>query len=235
MAPDPGSIQYGVPLHLEWFKTTASHNTVSVDMTPQRPCTGKLLTFQPGKGIQIAAASADDACPGVRFRRTLALLSGGVVLDLCELSSDEERVYDYIYHNRGAFSSPLPLQDLSSPIGAAHGYQHIRGPRSARTDGDWTARWDDGDAGVCLTMAGAPGTEVLAGTGPGNPPSEMLPLILARRRGRVAQFATALVVYKNSAPDVQLSLEASGAKAWRVSVRVGDETRTVELPRYGEV
>ncbi|OGG55963.1 MAG: hypothetical protein A3F84_00740 [Candidatus Handelsmanbacteria bacterium RIFCSPLOWO2_12_FULL_64_10] len=232
MAPDPGSIQYGVPLHLEWFKTTVSHNTVSVDMSPQKPCAGKLLTFRPGRDAQIASASADDAYPGVRFRRTLALLTNGIVLDLCELSSDEEHVYDYIYHNRGAFSSPLPLRDLSSPIGAGHGYQHIRGPRSARTDGDWTARWDDGDAGVCLAMTGAPGTEVITGIGPGNPPSEMLPLILARRRDRAAQFAVALVVYKNSAPDVQLSLEASGAKAWRVRVQVGDDSRTVELPRY---
>jgi hypothetical protein len=62
----------------------------------------------------------------------------------------------------------------------------------------------------------------------------MLPLIIARRRGRAAQFATALVVYKNSAPDVQLSLEASGAETWQVRVQVGDKAVTVELPRYGD-
>jgi hypothetical protein len=230
MAPDPGSIQYGVPLHLEWFKTTVSHNTVSVDLSPQKPCTGTLLAFQPGGDVQIAAAAADDAYPGVRFRRTVALLSGGLVLDLCELSSEEEHLYDWTYHNQGAFSSPLPLRDLTLPIGTAHGYQHIRNPRSARTDEGWTARWDDGDAGVSLAMAGVPGAEVLTGIGPGNPPSESLPLVIARRRARSAQFATALLVYKNSAPDLQLALETSDAEKWRISVRTGDETRTVELP-----
>jgi hypothetical protein len=40
MAPDPGSIQYAAPLQLGWFKTTVSHNTVSVDGQPQEPCTG---------------------------------------------------------------------------------------------------------------------------------------------------------------------------------------------------
>ncbi len=230
MAPDPGSIQYGAPLHLEWFKTTVSHNTVSVDMTPQKPCTGTLLAFETGGDAQVASASADDACPGVRFRRTVALLSGGVVVDLCELEGDEEHVYDWIYHNRGAFSCALPLRALDGNIGEAHGYQHIRGPRSARTDGDWTARWDDGDAGVCLAVAGATGTEVFAGEGPGNPPSAMLPLVIARRRGEAARFVTALVPYRDRAPEARVAVEED-AEGVRVRVEVDGAGQVVALAR----
>lgn len=233
MAPDPGSIQYGVPLHLEWFKTTMSHNTVLVDRTPQEACTGKLLAFRTDGEAQMAAASADDAYPGVRFRRTIALLNGGIVIDLCELDSDEDHVYDWVHHNRGEFSSPLPLRDIPSPLGDEHGYQHVRSPRLISTDVDWTARWHDGDAGVCLAMIGAPGTEVIAGIGPTNPPPETLPMVIVRRRGKCARFASVFAVYRGEASQVQISVDDSRADAFRVQVQVGDDARKVDLPRNG--
>ncbi|MBT3603599.1 MAG: hypothetical protein HOE48_02385 [Candidatus Latescibacteria bacterium] len=151
LAPDPGSIQYGVPLHLEWFKTTLSHNTILVDQQPQAPCTGELHTFDIRDDIRIASASANDAYPGVQFKRTIALLNNGIVLDLVDLHSEEEHTYDWVFHCKGAFSSPQSFTPCK-PLGTEHGYQHVTHPRSTQTNDTWKAQWSLNDANVTLNI-----------------------------------------------------------------------------------
>jgi len=230
MAPDPGSILYRAPLHLQWFKTTLSHNTLLVDMAPQAPCTGTLHEFHTDGEVQLSSASADDAYPGVQFRRTVALLPGCIVLDLCQAQSDTEHVYDWVYHNRGEFSSPLRFEGLPAPLGEANGYQHVSSPRVAHTSNSWAARWHDQDAGVALAVAGEPGTEVIAGEGPGNPPPLLLPMVVVRRKGKQATFAAAYVVYRGGAPMVELSVGAGTDGLCRLSVSVDGDARVVDMP-----
>jgi len=229
LAPDPGSIQYGAPLHTEWFKTTLSHNTVLVDSQPQAPCTGELLEFRANGVVQVASARADDAYPGVRFSRTIALLSGSAVVDICRVESDGEHVYDWTFHCAGSFASPLPFEGLPAPLGESNGYQHVSSPRIARTGSGWTACWHDQGAGVCLAMAGAPGSEVFAGNGPGNPPPLMLPMVIVRQKAKGALFTAAYVVYRGDAPDVRISASASAANALQVSVVVNGDCSQAEL------
>lgn len=230
LAPDPGSIQYSVPLHLEWFKTTLSHNTVLVDQQPQQPCTGQLHIFDIRQGLRIASASADDAYPGVRFKRTIALLDGGLVLDLCELHSDREHTFDWAYHNRGALSSPLPLKSLGKPLGQTHGYQHMYDPASTRTDQAWTARWTLDSAFVALAQTGAPGAEIIAGTCPGNPASEPLGMVIARQRGKRALYASALSVCRDRAPELSLTVDLTDKTA-HFRLTLDGQTHTIDLPR----
>jgi len=230
MAPDPGSIQYAAPLHQEWFKTTISHNTISVDMQPQEPCTGELHLYDVRAGVQTASAAADDAYPGVRFRRSVALVPGGIVLDVCEIDSNQDHVYDWVHHNRGELSCSLDLAKMASPVGEQNGYQHIASPRRGSTQEDWSAVWLDNDAGVALRMVGAPGTVIIAGEGPANPPPLMYPMVIARRKGRQALFCSAFAVFRGAPPVVEFSV-AVEADAVHLSVQVGGASHDVALPR----
>src|SRR5664279_4287763 len=66
---DPGSINYGVPLHKEWYRATIAHNTVAVDGKDQSNADGELEQW----GDNGLTAKAGSAYPGVTLRRTLAL------------------------------------------------------------------------------------------------------------------------------------------------------------------
>lgn len=212
LAPDPGSIQYSVPLHLEWFKTTLSHNTILVDQQPQAPCTGELHTFDIRDDIRIASASANDAYPGVQFKRTIALLNNGIVLDLVDLSSEDEHTYDWVFHCKGAFSSLLPFTP-SKPLGTEHGYQHVANPQTTQTNDTWQAHWSLDDAHVTLVQTHSNNTEIFAGVGCGNPPSEKLPMVISRRRGKTTTYASAFIVQKDNTPNVNLSVGFTDATA----------------------
>ncbi len=229
LAPDPGSIQYGVPLHLEWFKTTLSHNTVLVDQQPQAPCTGELLSFDIRNNIRIASASANDAYPGVQFKRTIALLNNGIVLDLVDLHSEKEHAYDWVFHCKGAFSSPLPLSPCN-PLGTEHGYQHVANPQTAQTNNTWTAHWSLDDANVTLIQTQSPNTEIFTGIGCGNPPSEKLPMVISRRHAHKTTYASAYVIRQNDKPIVDLSVDLTDTTA-TFHLTVNGEQQSIDLSR----
>ncbi len=73
LAPDPGRLAYGAPLHGQWYRQTIAHNTVTVDGASQRPTEGRLLLFHDGEAIKVASAESDAAYDGVTMRRTVLL------------------------------------------------------------------------------------------------------------------------------------------------------------------
>ena len=221
MAPDPGSIPYAIPLHREWFKQTISHNTVLVDGISQEPCTGELVRLDAESDLQIASAVAHDAYPGLRYGRTVALAPGGVILDVFRIEGDGIHTFDWVFHCKGALTTNLAASPTDC-LGANHGYQHVENPQGATVDGPWSLTWTDNDAGVVLAMAGHGSTQVITGVGRGNPPSEKLPLVIARRSGASATFVAAYVVHAGSPEPVSLTSTQT------------DDTVSCELTRDGQ-
>ncbi|MCW5976803.1 MAG: heparinase II/III family protein [Bryobacteraceae bacterium] len=184
---DPGSINYGVPLHGEWYRSTIAHNTVSVDRRVQRNVDGKLEEWRVNDGVTRLAASAAGAYPGVLLRRELTL-EGSTLRDVFECASEEEHVYDWAFHVPGRLSSGLMLDRVDGPLGEQNGYQHITSVYHGKTDDDWWAAWELGGTRLTLRMKGALGTEVFVGEGPGRNPEDRTPLIVVRRKARRTAF-----------------------------------------------
>jgi hypothetical protein len=184
---DPGSINYGVPLHQEWYRSTIAHNTVSVDQELQRNEPGRLEKWAVENGVTRLVASADTVYGGVRLRRSLSL-NASELLDLFECASEDEHTYDWAFHVPGRFSSTLPFEPASATLGDSNGYQHVRALRHAETPNDFTATWDLGATRLILEMKGAPETEIFAGEGPGKKPEDRVSVLVVRRRTSKTTF-----------------------------------------------
>jgi hypothetical protein len=183
---DPGSINYGVPLFFEWYKATISHNTVSVDERQQQRADARVTEWRAEAGETVLAGEA-EVYPGVKFRRTLRL-KGAVLEDRFECESETEHVYDWAFHSQGALGTSLEMKRRTEPVAKVSGYQHIKEPSEAATDGDWTATWREGKATLTLKVKGAPGTTVFTGKGPGPDPADDIALVLVRRKGTRVVF-----------------------------------------------
>lgn len=183
---DPGSINYGVPLHQEWYRSTIAHNTVSVDEALQARVDGKLEEWSGSAMV----ASAGEAYSGVMLRRSLALAKGRLE-DRFTCSAEAPHTYDWAFHAPGQFRTSLALTGRASPLGTSNGYQHIEQVSEARTDGDWWASWESGGVRWTVNMKGAPGTEVFTGVAPGKNPTERIPLLVVRRRAAGTVFEAA--------------------------------------------
>jgi hypothetical protein len=175
---DPGSIQYGVPLHREWYRRTIAHNTVTVDGKDQATVDGELDAWSEGHLV----ARASKAYPGVELRRTLDF-DGSTLRDRFECSSAEEHDYDYAFHSQGKFSTSLELR----PHGPLE-YAHVEKVSEARPEGDWWCQWEQGDVRYRLRFNGTPGTVVYTAVGPGRNPADRVPMVIVRRHGNEAAF-----------------------------------------------
>jgi hypothetical protein len=180
---DPGSINYGVPLHREWYRSTIAHNTVSVDEQLQANMDGALERWSPAS----ITANAGPVYAGVTLRRTLHVAAAQID-DRFECSSETEHTYDWAFHVPGRLTMSLEMKPQASPVGAGNGYQHFRDVAQAETGGGFTARWETGAARLTLTFHAAPGTSVYTGYGPGRNPDERVPAIIVRRRAKATTF-----------------------------------------------
>jgi len=203
LAPDPGSVAYGIPIHQKWYKQTIGHNTLLVDQKSQNPCTGQLDVLANGKDFDVVRISAEEAYNGVRLSRTVLFIEN-TVLFLDRMTGDQHHMFDWVLHCRGQLRTDFKRNRSKEAMGETDGYEVIENVRIGQPDGDWRATWRTEDAGVRLTMLGSrKPTEVLsglgydnAGDGLGAPGESQTPLIVARRVRRRSTFGAVLQIFK---------------------------------------
>jgi hypothetical protein len=204
LAPDPGSVAYGIPIHQKWYKQTVAHNTLIVNQKSQNPCSGHLDALANGRDFDVVRMSAEEAYDGVRLTRTVLFVENTVLL-LDRMTGDRHHVYDWVLHCRGQLRTDLKRNPNKGAMGETDGYEVIEDVRMANPDRNWRATWRTKDAGLRLTMLGSrKPTEVLsgmgydnAGEGLGVPGDSQTPLIVARRRvRRRTTFGAVLQTFK---------------------------------------
>jgi hypothetical protein len=191
---DPGrarSQAYRLPIHTHWYKATLSHNTVLVDRQSQRPAAGKLLQFESKGDCTVAAASCDEAYPGVTHTRWL-VMTGTYLLIVDKLQAQKDHRFEWLYHNRGQKVACDAARDSVSLAGEIPGGEYIRDARRGATGAAIRAQFDGAGATTHLTMAAHEGTVVTMGDGVGGSVDDRVPMILIAREGREAFFAAVL-------------------------------------------
>ncbi|MCC7491490.1 MAG: heparinase II/III family protein [Fimbriimonadaceae bacterium] len=168
LLPDPGTAGYGSPIHSEWFKTTAAHNTVVVNHASQKATTGKLRHFDPAAGRAVAVS--DAAYPGFHLERAVQLLPDGLQDDFT-VSGQTVVDLDWFARAPGKLTVNLPLEPLSEQP-ANKTYARLADLRGALSDQPIVATWTlakPAGARLEVTMRAEPGTQVAVARAPGVP------------------------------------------------------------------
>jgi len=218
LAMDPGSIQYSVPLHRQWYRRSLAHNVIVVDGQDQRPATGRLGCFAAGQDAALAHAHACDAYPGVEVTRTIGMV-GDTVVVIDRAVSDKVHTYDWVYHNRGELRTDLDMAPFEGELGPSEPYRVPTSVQSAVVSEPVAATWSVKDAYVALTLHLDRETEFFTAVAPGFSAVERVPMVLARQKGRAATFVWAFTVRRGQADPVKVDKLAVTSRGTRCDDR----------------
>jgi hypothetical protein len=225
VAPDPGTLAYGLALQRDWYKTTLSHSTLAVDQTSQQNAPGKCLAFGAEQGVNYAMLDAGDAIPGVRFVRTAALVDENLIVFVDQVRCDRERRLDFAYHQDGTWGD-LPSGQPWTASGTGP-YAHLTNATTrdatqgltatTRLDASWTS---------AVTVAGGVPTEAITGTGPGLGGAHVqVPCLVLRRRAQETGLAWA-VALDGQAPTLAWMDAGGKPRSEEARVRISAPGRT---------
>ncbi len=223
---EAGADGYGTAVSGEFFPSTLAHSTVVVDGLDQQESRGALGYFVRDADGSTLTASADAAYPGVAQRRLVHLTAEGHLADMFEVVANESRTFDYVLHGDGSATTSLTLSPLSAGFGGAYG--HLSQVQGAQVDGDFEVTFvaEDGSEST-VWVAGEPGTQVLLAVAPGFPIASSHPVLIVRRSGTRAVFASAVTEGASLATGVVLSLEDDGSDPELHLSRPGVEGKTI--------
>jgi hypothetical protein len=196
LAVDPGTQAYAAKTHATWDKMTVAHNTISVDGKVQAAATGKLLEWVPLPGATLVRLDGGPAYPGITLERTIVLTAEYAIDSFrATAAGGEAHRYDWLYHNYGAITTPLPLEPYSA-MTRENGYQHLTGTKGAATGEAWSVVFGQKSANLLVRMLGEPGTEVVTGEGLGPDLRVPVPFVMARRNAPATRFVALLEPYR---------------------------------------
>ena len=221
----------------ELNRATLCHNTVMVDKKDHQPVAGllDLTVFQDTPGMKLATVEdlGQRIHPGVLMRRTVAVTQN-YLLDIFQVKSAEEHIYDYLYHFDSAkgpleFSQELRFSDYNLPKTGA--YTWLRNARSSDSTGQQLIVARGGKHPSSLqTNAGE--TQIIYCDFPVSdeykPP--FIPMITLRRQGKAAVFVTLLRTGNESVRPWKLVTERTHLDILRVTVGDGRNEREFTVP-----
>jgi len=192
-------------------KQTVAHNTVVIDMKSQYNGKRKLseqnhsekYCFNAAdKNFQFMSAKENNAYPGVKMHRTMALVNDEkllrpIVIDVFKVDSDEEHVYDMPFYYMGHFIDAnfeyQPATTSKTLMGEKNGYQHLWKDAEAKLNSTMQFTWWQGTRFYTITSNTENGNEIFFTEIGGTDPDFNLRNehgIIIRKKGKEKIFAS---------------------------------------------
>lgn len=185
---DPGTSKYGVPMHGGWQKTTLAHNTLTVDENSQKAAEGRSIAFGSENGVDYSVCEAGPIYEGVRFTRTIALISKDLVVFIDQISADKEHTLDLAYHQLGEWKNLSEGITWTPPD--KPGYSYLRDAASRKTaQGIALNAQVSKKFQVAIGLASGEPTEVITATGIGKNTTDRVPVVIFRRHAKETSLA----------------------------------------------
>ena len=201
LVPDYGTPGYGSAI-LDYYRGTASHNTVVVDGRNQRPAEGYGLEhFHAGDLVQCADGVATDCYPGVTHARRILMLENALIIrDV--LTSEQPHDYDWLIRCEGEpeIVGECEQSDLDCAC-----YPLMKIAQSRRVSGCCRVNWKCEKGGLAFAMCTGSGTaDVALGKCPAETAARTASFLVCRQHGRDVRFL-AVLVPSLRAQDVELA------------------------------
>ena len=232
MGGEPVFHGYTDPLHGQWTVQTVAHNTLAVDETSQMPGEGKLLIYEDTPAVKLMRGESASSYPGALLDRTV-LIAPDAVIDLYHGNSPISRTWDRTFRYKGKLAQ-LPAAATGKPLGQGDGFQHFQVATRTPATGLWQGVWQNEAGQFEVALAGAPGQQMILGTGPDK--DEMA---LARQTGKRADFAAvyALRDWGNAVQAAQWvatgDAAENGASVFEMTQKDGTKTHVVVAHNSG--
>ncbi len=224
---DPGRLPYGNPIHGQWYRQTIAHNTVVVNRKSQENAPAKLVAFRDNGNFVAVRAKCERAYPGVVLERTV-LLHGNVVIDVFDVTSEDEATFDLPLHLRAELVG-LPHGTPVEVPADTPGYMHLK-DYVQLTDGlnEFVADCGQGQR-IHVTMLDE--SDVFSAKGFGASPQELVPIVIRRKQGKEHRFITVFQILEDGVSAMPVMSSAEG----EVTVETGrEDVRRVRLSVTGQ-
>lgn len=187
---DLGTPGYSSPLMLKWFRTSPSHNTVTMDQRNQDSLEPGSAAVFDQENNRAAAEAKQVYKEGVTYRRDLKLTENELT-DIFTVEAAEEHSFDWFTHISGNLTietelswekTSLAEHDDTSP------YHHLFNLQKTVVDTDVTFKWDFSTKIVTAVLRGIPDTEIYRFKSYDLPATDRRDGIMIRRKGHKVEF-----------------------------------------------
>ena len=191
LAPDYGTPGYGSKI-LQWYQSTASHNTVVVDGKSQaRSAENAIDVFFAGKVAQFAQATSKEVYPGVTQTRKI-LLIGNACFIVDDLTGKNAHQFDWLIHCEGfahVSSTHTPAKfDVSA-------YPNVAFGRTDHINRGYRVNWKSPESDLAFGIW-CDGAAVGLGKCPAETDARRASFLVCRQRGKKTRFVAALLPTK---------------------------------------
>jgi hypothetical protein len=230
---DPGRLTYSHKEYHTWVKTTAAHNTITLDGRSQAATTGKLLWLKEGEGWAGCAAECGDAYEAAVLRRYL-LLTPTFLIDVCDVNAARATQIDWFAH---ALSDRLiavdGLEGKPKSPGSADGYQHLSDGLAYQVKP--VTRWDfiAGKNVLRLWVTGPEAEEIFSANGIGYTVDQKVPCLIRRQVAARARFVTVFDLTNNGRVINRLQAESNAEREPVVKLETAQGNWRIQFDQKG--
>ncbi len=215
IAPDLGTTGYGAKMHYQYYKNTATHNTVCIDGGNQPPSGGHVNAFEkrpdgiyldistdwlkpyPLPDIFALTEWNEETYKGVSMRRRL-IWTGRYYVDLFTVcGADPSRSIDWMNHFTGVRLDTLNNEEPRGAVYDTKPLKYMKNLTEIPQDDDtrigseekqsYRIRYDCGGV-IAYFYLFQNGNQVVFGQGPDNPGIKDMSLVMSRTRGGTGEF-----------------------------------------------
>jgi len=228
IAPDPGRLSYGAPLHKAWYKRSIAHNTIIMDGQDQLPAEGRLVSSSLAGEIKTATAACDTAYNDVQLTRSVAL-APEYLLDVSAADSATSHTFDLAWHIRGSARVDAPLKPAKLQQNS-NGYEILTNTQAASSAGQMKANFARANAGDSVQMLQQTSGQSMAILADGLTDSDATtcPVLLSRQTAARPRWVTLLIPRQRTTavdqPDIRMQFQPTSIDEGLITVQCGNRT-----------
>ncbi|TCW17534.1 alginate lyase [Raoultella sp. BIGb0138] len=236
LLPDLGTTGYGARMHYDYYKQSATHNTLSVNQGNQPPANAAILGWHQGEDFQWLDSRVDwraeppvlnshtrvewdlNAWRDIRFRRRLLWL-GEVLIDLSTIENPHRQQLDWTLH---LAARALDKSGTAMPFALSGPLQRMREATVSPLANCQPRHFASRDETFALWLAGE--AELWQGYGPDNPAIEELSYLVLRSHQPQARFL-GVWDFASQMPLTEVSVQHHPQGTQVILRRAGSSTR----------